>query len=377
MRIDVRSPFFRPVLLLFAVVLIACSQPSGNPGGGGGQPSPPTRFNIRAGGSNIIVDLSGDVEIEHSDWIRPVPATFGSVALPSDALYVHGGAQATIVCSDLSPATLSPQPGQIRDICQGETATMEFQGKSIPMTQAPHHFKPIVSPRNTNILAPPTIHLAPPNGTTIEVIEIDGAGVSHRINTNGQTVLPYPADAPPLSPDETYTIRIVQWGTPPSSDLDIEIKTSGFTILSNDKINAIRAAETKIHNLNVSDEAKLVLIANLYLSHKLYADTADLLRGDPATAQQPILSRYLADCYAQMQQLGLAEQHYQHALGLTTNAHLQERAYIYEQQGDIANQSADPSSAQSHWQRSSDLYQQMGHQKKVDELLDKISSSSD
>jgi hypothetical protein len=369
---NIRSPLLRPVLLLFAVVLIACGGPSTNPGSGnGGQsPSPPTRFNIQAGGSHIVVDLSGVVEIEHNDWIRPVPATFGTVAFQRDAFYVHPGSQATVVCADLSSAALVP--GEVRNICEGSTAFLEHDGVPISPPLSPnrverHRFKPIVSPRNTNIRDPhPTIHLAPPDGTTIQVIEVNGGGISQRIDTNGQTAVDYPADAPSLAPGETYTVHIVS----PSLPDTVETKTpEGFTLLADDRLQAIAAAEDKIRVLQVSDEAKLVLLANLFLSHHLYADTADLLRDHPATAQQPILSRYLADCYAEMEQFVLAVQHYQHALDISTDAHLQERAYIYEQLADIAIIHGDqPANIDAHRQRALELYEQMGHQKKVDEL---------
>jgi tetratricopeptide (TPR) repeat protein len=88
------------------------------------------------------------------------------------------------------------------------------------------------------------------------------------------TEFDYPADAPPLTPGNSYKVIVTAGDT---SSEEGESEDTSFAVLAASESEEVRENEAKIRSLNLGDAPTRLLIAHLYSSNNLYAEAIEQL----------------------------------------------------------------------------------------------------
>ena len=115
-------------------------------------------------------------------------------------------------------------------------------------------------------------------------VTVRGRGLEWRAEVRGATSLVYPDSAPVLQPGVAY--KLIVTGAGRSSEED-QTPGQAFTILDSDTANAVRATQAQIEQLGLEDAPGRFLIAQLYLSNRLFADALDMLEGVSGLVREP------------------------------------------------------------------------------------------
>jgi hypothetical protein len=304
----VRRIFLLTVFLLGLSCGAACS--------GTQQISPPSSIVDDAEGSgfSILLIAEGEVQLKRTHWADFHPTSFGAMLYRGDQIKPALGAKAVVLCSNLS-SWLVPAgaPSGLNNGCPESAQTVLLRGKSqIGSTRGgTDPLLPfIISPRATKLLnSKPILSWNPAPGANSYTIYISGLDWEETVDT---TEVAYPGD-PPLLPDTDYLL-VVETDDDKSSKNE-GIAGLGFGLLSDTEAQKVRADEAKIRRLNLSEPANTFAIAQVYASHKLYAEAIQMLEKLVTDNQQTAnVYRALGELYQQVGLIALAESRYSNAL---------------------------------------------------------------
>lgn len=244
----------------------------------------------------------GKLKVQEKEGLPFIPATEGMTMQPGYLLILEAQATAQVSCADNSIQDLvpGPQPCPCKKAKEGV-----FDGKVIvPSTRGTDtivaDFPVLLAPRSTLVLSRrPTIRWsALPGATARPSYRVSLYDAANKLfwseQTTGGESLPYPADKPPLSPGKTYRAVVAAGGK--SSDQEGN-PSSGFTLLSPEQADNVRAQESKIDRLNLSTDQKLLLTCDLYAGLNLYAEATEMVAQLARRMREPAIFKLAGDLY--------------------------------------------------------------------------------
>ncbi len=272
-------------------------------------------------GFNILVVAEGEIQLKRAAWPNYHPTTFGATLERGDLIQLSPGAKASVLCAGLTvwhvpagaPSGLTngcPQPSDTI-LVQSMESTSPTRGRGARDKKIPY----IISPRNTRLLSnTPTLRWND-TGASSYTLEIRGGGLNWlptEIIT--QPELTYPGK-PALQPGVTYLLLVEDDNGKSSQDEDMV--GLGFWLLAENKAKPIRTHTKRIFGLNLSDEAKAFAQAQLYAGQNLTAEAIEILESlVDQGSKQAVVHQTLADLYAQIGLILLAEPRYLEAIEL-------------------------------------------------------------
>jgi hypothetical protein len=355
----------RALLCLMLFVLLGCTGASPN------YPAAYTQLATSDRDVHLVVVVQGELSVKRQGWSTYAPALPGTVLHYGDLLRLDGSAQATVVCADL---TIASVPGGVSGIpCKVDRPVLVYDGSLVNPTRSipSGDFPLIVTPRKTKLLDPhPTLRWTPIAGATSYQVSVRGQGVNWSTDVNSGTEIAYPADAPALVAGATYKVIVVA-GT--RSSEEETLPGLGFTLLKPEEAAVVRDAEARIHALGLPGEPTRLLLANLYASQGLYAEAIEQYEALSSTAQEPAVLRSLGDIYLTLGLNHPAEASYLQALKLSEPANdVEGQALAQHALGRIYETIGNAGEAAQRLQKAREQYQRLGDTqtiKQIDERL--------
>jgi hypothetical protein len=308
------------LVLTLGLVLLGCV-PATTPSPPTTAPSTPTAEGEPGGeeftepGFNLLLAMEGEVLLKRAAWSDYHPTAFGTVLERGDLLKLSAGAQARVLCDNLTiwpvpggaPAGLNtgcpqlPEPPLVRDSAK------------VGHTRSPNPLVPyIISPRATKLLDnTPTLRWND-SGAASHTVVVRGGDLEWRQENVTQTELAYPGE-PSLKLGVDYKL-VVEDSSGRTSEGPGGL---GFSLLEETEAERVRADAERIAGLGLSDEAEVFALAQLYAGHGLIAEAIEILEGlVEGGSQQAAAHQSLADLYAQIGLVYLAESRYLEAVEL-------------------------------------------------------------
>lgn len=360
----------RAVLLSVLVcLLVGCSapatpQPAPTPGGAG------------SNGLHLIVGVQGKLRVKRVGWREYAPARFGTGLRFGDLLAPGDGAQVTIVCSDLTVASVTGGPSPVP--CKpAPQPALVYRGSQVNTVRgsASGTFPRVLTPRMTRVLNPwPVIRWSPVAGASIYTVAVRGSGVSWRTEVQGATEVTYPEDAPVLVEGGSYKVTVSIEGH--SSDEDTA-PGLGFSLLPGDEAAALRQEIARASALNLGGQGQRLLQANLFSARGLNAEAIDQLTALAAEIQEPAVHRALGDLYLIVNLPTEAEAAYLQALRFAEQTgDVEGRALAHRALLGVYDALGDRSSAARHGQEAQRLYKGLGDDSAVQDLTARLADLS-
>ncbi len=315
------TPFSKAMLLVLTLglTLLGCGPANTAPPPLPDTPSPTGEQSedFTDPGLNLLVAQEGEVLLKRAAWSDYHPTGFGTVLERGDLLKLSSGAQAKVLCDNL---TLWPVPGGgpagLNSGCpQPPEPALTRGGAKVGATRGVDPLVPyIISPRATRLLDnTPTLRWNDTGGEPYN-IEVRGGDLSWRQEEVAQSELVYPGE-PALEPGVFYLL-VVEDGQGRSSQ-DEGLKGLGFSLLEEAEAGRVRADAERITGLGLSSEAKALALARLYGGHALIAEAVEILEGlVEEGSQQAAIHQVLADLYNEIGLSLLAEPRYLEAARL-------------------------------------------------------------
>lgn len=337
--------------------------------------APPTAPATSDRDAHLVVAVQGELSIKRQGWSTYAPALLGTVLHNGDLLRLDGAAQATVVCADLSIASV---PGGVGGVpCKVARPVLVYDGSLVNPTRGipSGDFPLVVTPRKTKLLNPhPTLRWTPIAGATSYQVSVRGQGVSWSAEVSSGTDTAYPADAPALVAGATYKVVVAAGGR---SSEEETLPGLGFTLLKPDEAAAVRDAEAKIRALGLPDEPTFLLQGNLYVSQGLYAEAIEQYAAISSTSQEPAVQRSLGDVYLTLGLNRLAEASYLQALERSEQANdVEGQALAQYALGRIDEALGNVGEAARRLQKTQDLYRQLGDEKTVKAIQSRLEGFS-
>ncbi len=302
------------IIIVLTVNLPACTSQSFT------QNEMPTGIKL---GLNLLIVVDGEAQLKRDGWQDYHSTAFGAEIYPGDLLKPGNDSKIVLLCSDLTTrnvppgvvsglTNLCPQPAEpalkLDDSQYGNT-----RGGSDPLI--PY----IISPRATGVLdETPILRWNPSPGTIHYTVQIkEGADLIWSTETSN-TQLTYPGQ-PSLKPKVTYLVIIKADNGKTSQDEGVA--GLGFHLLADDELQNVQRDADRITILNLTNEAKVYALAQLYAGNGLNAEAIESLEAlVNGGSQIPALQRTLGDFYQQINLTLLAETHYRRAVELSDRA---------------------------------------------------------
>jgi hypothetical protein len=273
--------------------------------------------------AQVLVVVQGAVNVKRAGRSEFVPGMFGMVLRRGDLLRLDTGAQAKVACADLTLADASSGTGSVP--CKAETSIISDPSTGSRVTAArsntPADIPIIISPRRTRLLNQrPLLRWTPIQGVDTYTVSVQAGSTLWSGTVKGVSQVQYPADAPALTPGQAYKVVVIGGGR---SSEDKLVPDLGFSIATADETNEIKAAETRIKSLGLSDGATQFLTAVLYATRKsevrdnFNAEAIERLESLSTSLREPAVQRMLGDLYLKVGLLTLAEERYTQANDLS------------------------------------------------------------
>ena len=296
-----------PFMLIFLLLLLACDRNQPPPGAG-------------ALSLNLLVVASDLVELKRDGWSTYHPTLFGTTLYHKDLL--KSEEEITILCDNLTLSTIpAGVPASVSNGCPPtpEPALKRRRGE-IDNTRAgvdlsiPY----IITPRMTRLLTDrPTLRWNDVVGASSYTVRIQvGPQTWQEVVSGTETV--YSGD-PPLEAGKSYLLTVAADNG--RSSTEEEPTKLGFVLLSEAEAEPVRTDTATLNALDLSDEARALALAYLYINHNLIAEAIETLEGFAEEGSQtPAIYRLLGDLYRQTGLPLLAESRYTQAITLSQAA---------------------------------------------------------
>lgn len=266
-----------------------------------------------------LISVQGEVLLKRKGWSDYHATAVGAVLCLSDLLRPAKGARAVIQCSDPDQNSWTLPNGMQSGVASGcrppDEPIFTPTGPIAPTrTDTARRIPYIISPRSTLLLSNrPVLRWQSVPSATSYTVRVSGPGVNWETEVSTTEVV-YPGE-PPLQPvEEGYLLTV-------ESDNGKSPTKATFGLLDENKVQRVRAAAERLVRQNLTDEAKTLALADLYVGQELIAESIDLLKASAAKGSKTAAVYYtLGTLYAQVGLLDQAEENYLKAVELATTA---------------------------------------------------------
>jgi len=328
---------------------------------------------------NLLVEAEGEIWLRRVGWSEFLPAGFGIAVQPGDLLRVPEGSVVSVFCGnetlwDAGPKTLPDDGLEHTAPCQTGRPPRPWSDVAALRGEQSGGIPYIVRPRNTALMSNrPQLEWHPLPGVdsyTLTLISDDGQDRPPVEVSDEQ--LEWPADWLPLETRATYVL-VVEGDGARSDEGNEQHAGLGFWLLSDTDAEMVSALESRLRAQPIRPEATALLVAELYLTHQLRAEAADLL--ESLTTSSGAASIWLVLGQTQLE-AGLASE---------SRSALDEAVAVAQETGQQAVEAAarvglalvarlqdDAATADTHLRAARLLYEQVGDQdglEQVDQLL--------
>lgn len=267
-------------------------------------------------GAYTLIHVRGDVKVQRGSGPR-LPARTGKTLQLNDLLWLGRGAQATVLCPDLSRYNVQTSPEGIRCPKRQMSEVIYVHGYPLRRPKADEPSDPqvpiVLSPRKTRLLNRyPVLRWSRVSGTQEYEVVVTGGGKKWRQKVGSRLSLIYPQEAPGLVPGTSYAVDVNADGYQPRQPPLPEL---GFVLLTPQQAEAVRASERRVRALHLSDPLTRFLVAQVYAVNGLYAEAIAQLEGSrDAISQEPNYMNFLGDLYLHIELNPEAEEWFLKAL---------------------------------------------------------------
>jgi hypothetical protein len=267
---------------------------------------------------NLVVEVEGSVSFKQKGWTNYAPLAFGIALRSGDLLKIPESAHAKVVCSDLTVHKL--ESGVEGIPCAGAGDLLRSaEGSLINPTRGWSYdgsYPMVISPRKTKLLnANPILRWNSVPNASYYRITVRGQSLLWSSNEiPPETELIYPESAPPLKPGEDYKLIVETQDKSSSSEPGLGL---GFSLMDGMPAVKVEAQELRIKLLGLGKEPTEFLIAHLYASLNLNAESIERLENLSKTFKAAEVERLLGDLYLKVGLPRKAETCYLEALQLS------------------------------------------------------------
>ncbi|MBP0019387.1 MAG: tetratricopeptide repeat protein [Cyanobacteria bacterium SBLK] len=331
--------------------------------------------------NGTILDSSGDVVVMRGD--RNIRATLGMTLYPSDRLQVNEGGQLLVLCANLetqavgSGAILPNRCTGAKEEakcspdlvgCPDRGTILAWGDTSIPFS---------VSPRRTKVLNPqPVLRWNPVVGATSYLVTVtgvteDGREMQWSVETTGDRVTYVPqSDVQVLQPEWGYFLVVEADTGTTSFEEPAQLGGMGFQLLDESAREELRSRQEKLIQQALSEEAKALATARLYLEYDLVSETILLLETVLTTSKETAaLHLLIGELYQDRLLIAPpAARHYERAIALADEANLEEKAIAYEGLGRVRAAMQNFTEAIDLLTTARGIYEELGDRDRVEEL---------
>lgn len=322
-------------------------------------------------GVHLVVAVQGQLSVKRDGWSGYAPALFGTSLRHGDLLRLEGSSQATVVCADLTLATVPSGLGSVP--CKVAKPVLAYSGSLVNPTRGDTFtdFPIVISPRKTKLLNPqPILRWTPVVGVITYTVSVRGLNMNWSTDVISKTEFVYPDNAPALVAGATYKVTVAAGKR--SSDEE-SMPGLGFTLLTSDEVQAAREAEAKISALDLTEASKRFLITSLYATQGLNAEAIEQLEELSSTLKEPAVTRSLGDLYLKIGLNRLAEEHYLRSLELSQEANdVEGQALAQNALGLIYEALGNKGEAVQRLQMAMQLYRKLGDSRTVKRIQERL-----
>jgi hypothetical protein len=324
-------------------------------------------------GVNLLIVVEGEVLLKRDAWSDFHPTSFGAVLYRGDQLRPASGANVVVLCDNLAAWTVPSgvQSGLNNGCPQNSEPQLVRGGSAIGNTRgATDQLIPyIISPRATKLLnSTPTLRWHAVPGAKSYTVRISGIDWQEEVNT---TAFAYPGN-PPLQSGSDYLL-IVEADNGKSSK-DEGLPGLGFSLLPAEEIERIRVDVGTIDGLNLSEEATVFALAQLYAGRSLYAEAIEMLEGlAESDSRATNVFRELGEFYQQVGLLVLAESRYTRALELAeTTGDVEGAAAAKAKLGEVYLALGNKNEALRWWTQAQTGYESLGDSQRASQIAGQL-----
>lgn len=265
-----------------------------------------------------IVSIQGQVQLKRKDWSDYHPTAVGAELCLGDLLRPALGAKAIVQCADPNQNSWTVPDGiasGAAEGCRSPKQPLHTIRKPINFTRnsLTHGIPHIIGPKKTWLLnnKPKLRWMTVPDATSY-IVRVSGPGVNWVTQVTTTSVV-YPSQ-PPLKAGEGYLLVVE------ADNGELPAKTI-FSLLDQKRAALVRTAALGIVKQNLTEEAKTLAIAEVYIGQGLIAEATELLEAlvDQGSKTAAIY-QMLGDLFAQVQLSHHAQRNYLQAVDLATTA---------------------------------------------------------
>ena len=367
-------------LALFVVTLLASACNSAN------SPVP----SITPAGStsmrtdySLLLAVKGDLTLKREGWTDYHSTAFGAIIHHGDLLYPSAGAEAVILCADLTVSRIPPGvPVGILQHCQPPPEPILRRGesnigqtRSVVDTGIPF----IITPRKTRLLESPVAL------RWNDIVGANSYDVLLRNLSTGETLWETSVSTaeaifpgfPYLESDVSYLVVVT--ADDGTSSLDEVAPGLGFTVLDDEEVLQLEGRASQLDDLGLDPEAEALARAHLYASSELNDAAIRTLEDAIANgAEHAAVYRLLGVIYQKVGLYPLAEDPFQAALSLSTHSgDVEGMAEAYRGLAFVQAAVGNPQEAQDTFSEALGLYNQLGDARMLAEIEAEIDRLND
>ncbi len=262
-----------------------------------------------------IISVEGKVELKRQEWLSYHPASLGAALCQGDRLRSAKGARAIVQCANsdqnlwtvtaslLSSAAIGCRPPNqpINTLNAPIIPTRDPLASGVPY---------IISPNDTWLLnGKPVLRWQSVPGATSYIVRVAGPGVNWVREVTTTSVV-YPGEPPLTSLEDDYLITVVANNGAASAK-------ATFGLLDPQNATRVKAAVERLNQQGLTNEAKTLALAEIYLGQGLLLEATQLLESSVASGSITVAAYYLlGNIYTHLELFRQAEESYQQAVKL-------------------------------------------------------------
>jgi hypothetical protein len=324
-------------------------------------------------GFHLVTWIQGNVQVQRQGQ-KKHQVFFGYRLKTADKLLLNSAGKVTVLCQNLRSVTLS-QTGnvEVAKVCQ-------VAGRSVlqPINQDRIDTRPlmdlmvpyIISPRDTAVIeAQPLLRWNPVPGSKNYRVAVTGPEVNWE-TTVSETQVKYGGSSMPLKPGIRYRVTI----TAENGESSQKNGVTGFSRLENELAQQVQTDIATVQQQDLSEEVKVLTIAHLESSNKLYAAAIDRLTQWIGQGNRSAAAQYLlGDLYFKVDLPQLAREPYVEGLALMRqNKNLAGEAAILNNLGDVDQSLGKLRDAISWLEEAQKIYRELENGERVQAIENQL-----